>query len=98
MITAVKDGLVASVFVVGMQVVYRSYAAYFAPVAVGALALLLFYRKLDRIEVALSEERRRRDFQRRWALGRWVMVFIGVAAVLTVIGSYAVWKWVPLLD
>jgi len=94
MTTAVKDGLVASAFMVGVQVVYRFYAAYFAPVAIGALALLLFYRKLDRIEVALSEERRRRDFQRQRALGRWVIVFIGVTAVLTGIGSYAAWKWV----
>ena len=98
MASAVRDGVVVTVMVVGMQVVYRLYPGYFVLALLALLMLLVFYRKLDRIEAALSEERRRQNYRRRRALGRWVMMFVGVAGVLTGIGSYAVWKWLPPLN
>jgi len=90
---AARDGVVASVLVVGMQVVYRLYPGHFVAVALGAFVLLLFYRKLDNIEAALSETRRREGLRRQQAAGRMIVVFLVVTGVLSGLGSYAVWNW-----
>ena len=90
---AARNGVVASVLVVGMQAVYRLYPGHFVAVALGVLVLLLFYRKLDNIESALSEARRRDRLRRRQAAGQIVVVFLVVVGVLSGLGSYAVWNW-----
>jgi hypothetical protein len=95
---AVRDGIVVSFFIVVLQVIYRVYPGYFAPLAATGVVLVLFYRKLDRIEAALSDERRRAQFRRRQAARAWVVVFLGVTSVLAGVGSYAVWHWMPPVD
>jgi hypothetical protein len=91
-------GLLIGAFVVGAQVAYRAYPDLFPALMLGTAVVLLFYRKLDRIEAALSEERRRNDFRRRQAGAGPRVLALLTAAVLCAAGSYAIWKWLPAFD
>ena len=95
---AVRDGIVASAFIVGVQAVWRFWPVQFPGLMLGGLVVVLFYRKLDRIEAALSEERRHETFVRRRMAGRTAVVFVLVTAVLSAIGSYAVWHWLKVVE
>jgi len=87
-----RDGLIAGVFIVGVQIVYRLYPAYFPPMMLFAAVALLFYRKLDRIEAVLSEERRRDAFRHRRTAGPQALVLLVVAGVIGLAGWYVVWN------
>lgn len=93
---AIGAGVLTSTFVIGVQVLYRVYPGYFVPILLFLVVALVFYRKLDRIEVALSEERRHAEYQRRQTAGASMLVLVIVAAVLSAVGSYAAWNWLPL--
>lgn len=95
MVRAIRDGFLVGLFVIGGQLVYKLYPANFTTLMLGGVLVLFFYRKLDRIEAALSEERRRQDFARRQAGAAARVAAVVVALILCAAGSYAVWKWLP---
>ena len=90
------QGTVVGLLVTAVQMVYCLYPERFLFVlAIGAV-LLLFYRKLDRIEAALSERRREDQFRYRLARERWLAGVITALVVVGGGGSYAVWKWLAV--